>query len=96
MPDSELQTLLLRIHGRVQGVGYRMWAKHTAEQCRITGWVRNRSDDSVELLAHGYEDDMERFIAECYKGPAMAQVKAIHTSPGVDEEMRDFRIRDTK
>jgi acylphosphatase len=94
MSGDDIITRLLRIHGRVQGVGYRMWAEHTAKQCRVTGWVRNRLDGSVEILAHGVEDDMARFINECFKGPKGAEVKEILTSLGADEDIKEFQIRD--
>jgi acylphosphatase len=53
MPEK---TLRLRITGRVQGVGYRLWATRTAARLGLRGWVRNRSDGSVEVLATGIPD----------------------------------------
>ncbi len=49
--------------GRVQGVGFRITAKQTAEQFEITGWVRNLSDGRVELLAEGSQSEVEAFLA---------------------------------
>ena len=47
------ETVRLRITGGVQGVGYRIWATRTASGLGLRGWVRNRSDGSVEALATG-------------------------------------------
>jgi acylphosphatase len=51
-----MRSVRLRIAGTVQGVGYRIWAERTAGTLGIRGWVRNRSDGSVELQAIGPED----------------------------------------
>lgn len=90
------ETKHLRIHGKVQGVGYRQWSSHLANRMGLTGWVRNVSHDrSVELIATGYEDEIQKFISECYKGPIGAKVEIIHVTDGVDEELRSFEIRET-
>ncbi len=49
--------------GRVQGIGFRFTTAHLAEDCDIRGYVRNRSDGSVELVAHGSPGDVERLLA---------------------------------
>jgi acylphosphatase len=67
----------LVVEGRVQGVGYRWWARGHALSLGLRGWVRNRRDGSVELLAVGPADAVERFAAACREGPAAAQVKSV-------------------
>lgn len=49
------------IQGQVQGVGYRYFAMKTAQQASIVGWVKNREDGSVELIAQGEESAIEQF-----------------------------------
>lgn len=91
----EQETKHLRIHGRVQGVGYRAWAAELAHRLRLNGWVRNRKDKTVEVLVTGHDDAIQKFISECYKGPASAKVEVIHVTNGMDEELTSFIIRDT-
>jgi acylphosphatase len=65
---------LVRIRGRVQGVGYRAWVEHQASARRLEGWVRNRRDGSVEALFAGSEDVVADMIAACRRGPSSARV----------------------
>lgn len=69
--------LRLRIHGRVQGVGYRYWAVRQARKLGLRGWVRNRSDGTVEAVASGTKDALDAFVAACHAGPSVARVLSI-------------------
>jgi acylphosphatase len=71
----------LTIAGRVQGVGYREWAIATARQLGLAGWVRNRTDGSVEALVVGEEQAVGRMIDACRRGPALARVDDIDVEP---------------
>jgi acylphosphatase len=65
------------IHGRVQGVFYRDWCVQTAQALGLHGWVRNRAEGSVEVLAAGSADALDRFETLCRQGPPRAQVDTI-------------------
>jgi acylphosphatase len=67
----------LFVHGRVQGVWYRGWTVDTARALGLDGWVRNRRDGSVEILAAGSEEAMALFIERCGEGPAAARIDRI-------------------
>ncbi|MBM3620020.1 MAG: acylphosphatase [Alphaproteobacteria bacterium] len=67
----------LRIRGRVQGVGYRYWAVGQARALGLRGWVRNRSDGSVEVVAAGPGNALDIFIVACRRGPRAARVEAV-------------------
>jgi acylphosphatase len=86
----------LRITGRVQGVGYRAWAMQTARRLGLRGWVRNRSDGSVEALVTGEEDAVTRMIEACREGPLGARVSDVAVSDTEDDGSVGFTARPTE
>ena len=83
----------LIVRGRVQGVGFR-WA--TVEQGRrlgLDGWARNLPDGSVEVVAAGPDQVVERFAAWCAEGPPSARVTTVDRSPGPDAVPSGFAVR---
>jgi acylphosphatase len=81
------RTIHVRIHGRVQGVGFRAWVQHQAELHGLKGWVRNRYDGSVEAVFSGTGDQVEAMLKACHQGPASAAVQWIEP---VDEGEVEF------
>lgn len=75
------------IHGRVQGVGYRVWTEVTALERGLEGWVRNRRDGSVEAVFGGPEGDVAAMIAECRRGPPGAWVEIIDQREAKPDEI---------
>ena len=67
----------MRIHGRVQGVFFRNWAMERARALGVRGWVRNRRDGSVEIVAFGDEDAVGALTAACRTGPPAARVERV-------------------
>ncbi|MDD4869515.1 MAG: acylphosphatase [Kiritimatiellae bacterium] len=65
------------IQGRVQGVCYRMYACEEAERLGLAGWVRNKADGTVEIVAEGEENDLAAFLCWCRRGPSYAKVTGI-------------------
>ena len=62
------------IQGRVQGVCFRMYTRDRAEQLRLSGWVRNRNDGSVEAVFEGEEGGVQNMVDWCHAGPRLAHV----------------------
>ena len=61
--DGVVENWLLRVRGRVQGVGYRDACMRHARTVGIRGWVRNRADGSVEVTLQGSPDDVAAMTA---------------------------------
>lgn len=89
------KTVRLRIAGRVQAVGYRAWAIETATRLGLSGWVRNRSDGTVEMLASGSEEAVAVMIEACRQGPAGARVTAVDVTDEEDDGSAGFTPRPT-
>ena len=70
-------TKRLVIHGRVQGVYFRDSMRQQARQLGITGWVRNRSDGTVEAVVSGNREAVARMIDWARHGPPTAKVTDI-------------------
>ena len=89
--------LLTRAHlivkGRVQGVFFRASARRKAEELRLTGWVRNNPDGTVEAVVEGNTDMVEKFVNWCREGPPNARVAAVDvTRSGATGEFTHFII----
>lgn len=74
-----LKRIHLVIRGRVQGVYFRASAVREAKRLGLTGWVKNRPDNAVELVAEGEEDQVKDFLAWAQHGPSTARVDKIDT-----------------
>ncbi|HEV7661180.1 MAG TPA: acylphosphatase [Allosphingosinicella sp.] len=85
----------LIVRGRVQGVWYRGWAVDTARALGLDGWVRNRRDGSVEILASGSDEAVALFIERCDEGPAAARVDRIDVEETDEAVSAGFAQRPT-
>lgn len=85
----------LVIRGHVQGVGYRWWARGQARRLRLGGWVRNRSDGTVELLAVGSPGAVEQLAEACRHGPSGAQVTSVERFEAEAASLDGFEERPT-
>ena len=76
----------LRVHGRVQGVGYRQGLVREATRLGLRGWVRNRSDGTVEALAVGSAAALDALLEWAHRGPPAAAVLRVDVqAPGKAE-----------
>lgn len=74
-------TLRLRIHGRVQGVGFRHYMTREARRRGVAGWVRNRVDGTVEAIVQGSQEAVDALIAWVRRGPPSAHVTDVEIGP---------------
>lgn len=87
--------LHLRVTGRVQGVGFRWYIRAEAERLGLAGWVRNRPDGSVELVADGPQDARDVLLAAVQRGPPSAvvdRVESLAAGPGDPQATTPFRV----
>ena len=75
--------LHLRISGRVQGVGFRWFAREEARRLGLSGWVKNLPDGEVEVAAGGEASSLERLRRALEVGPTGATVREVADIPGV-------------
>ncbi|HEY3054722.1 MAG TPA: acylphosphatase [Thermoanaerobaculia bacterium] len=78
---------LIRIHGKVQGVGYRFFATRVARRLGLKGSIQNQRDGSVEAIVEGEKKAIDEWIEELREGPRYAEVTRI------DQETKDFTGR---
>ena len=65
------------VHGRVQGVGFRMFVVEVARNRGLAGWVANEALGRVQCVAEGPRDDLRALLAELHEGPAGAHVERV-------------------
>ena len=83
MNASERARLVALARGRVQGVGYRMFAIDHAHALGLDGYARNLPDRrTVEVVAEGSREALETFLTQLRRGPAGARVEAVETTWG--------------
>jgi acylphosphatase len=71
------KTLHLFVEGRVQGVGYREFARRAALRGQLSGWARNRADGRVEIRASGAAMDLDAFVEALRRGPPASAVRGL-------------------
>ena len=83
------------IEGRVQGVFFRAHTRQEARKRRVSGWVKNRFDGSVEAVFEGDRHAVEAIIAWCHSGPPRSRVDDVKcTWSEYTGEFSDFSIND--
>ncbi len=89
---ADLQTRRYVISGRVQGVGFRWFVEREAAQIGIAGWVRNRDNGDVEVMATGTREQHNALRSRLQEGPRAARVDQVQESPAPLLEAQSFRI----
>ncbi len=92
--EESIERVYLKIHGKVQGVGYRYYVQKHANEFGLTGWVQNQPDGTVDAEFQGSSENIEEMINHCFVGPGMAEVSHIDKeSIPVKEEEHAFRVK---
>jgi len=97
MTEASQARLHAVIEGRVQGVGFRYFVLEVAELLGVFGWVRNRWDDTVEVLAEGEHSVLEKLQDALGRGPRGAYVSSVKVEwEKPTGEFHNFRVAMTE
>lgn len=82
------KSIRIYISGTVQGIFFRGFVKENAEKYNVKGFVRNLEDGRVEVFLEGNNEDVDKMIELCKKGPKHSEIKSIELK---DEKFQDFK-----
>jgi acylphosphatase len=83
----------VNVHGRVQGVGFRLSVARMADTRSVAGWVRNRADGTVEAVFEGEPEAVDALVRFSEVGPRGADVSRVDV---VDEEPEGLAVFDVR
>lgn len=89
MGGGERRTVRIRVEGRVQGVGFRAFVVRAAARLHVMGWVRNRLDGAVEIVAAGPNDAVEELARAAKRGPWAARVDVFRLEEAAEEALQE-------
>ena len=93
MTEANNRQLHAVVSGLVQGVSFRYYTQREARGLGLTGWVRNRPDGSVEVLAEGDKRQLDELVAFLNYGPSMAVVERVDVAwQPASNAFQDFEI----
>lgn len=94
--EEKIRRLNIIVEGFVQGVGFRFFVQEMAVSLNLSGWVRNRWDGSVEIVAEGDKGQLEQLLTLVYRGPRNADVRGVSPQwlPATGE-FKSFTIKNT-
>ena len=90
--EEELKEIRCIASGRVQGVMYRDFVARHARRLALTGYVRNLPDFTVEIVAQGYADSLEKFLEYARRGPFLARVAKLAVEHRDASEQLAFEV----
>lgn len=81
------------VHGRVQGVFFRVYTRDKANQLNLVGWVRNNRDGTVECQVQGPDEAITEFIEFLHHGSPSSRVDdVVVIDEQYDQNMQNFKI----
>ena len=90
---ARIQARRFLIDGRVQGVGYRDFARRAATELGVKGWAKNLADGRVEVLANGSAEQLDTFEGRLRIGPRFADVRTVEVHEEAVLNLGSFEIR---
>lgn len=91
---SDVVRLHAVVRGLVQGVSFRYYTYRQAQRLGLGGYVRNRWDSSVEVVAEGEREAVEQLLSWLHRGPPSAQVESVDCEwQDAKGDLRRFEVR---
>lgn len=92
--EDEWTQLRAVVYGEVQGVGFRYWTRRQARELVLTGYVRNRWNGTVEVVAEGRKSSLQRLLNRLGRGPRSGWVQRVSAEWGLyTGSFRFFEVR---
>jgi len=76
---TKKKSAIIKVYGRVQGVGFRFYTNKKAVELELSGFVQNKPDGSVYIEAEGEDTNLLTFIDWCNIGPEWARISKVET-----------------
>jgi acylphosphatase len=87
-----MKTIKIFISGKVQGVFFRAFIQENAQNLGLTGYVKNLDDGRVEAVLEGYENDVNKMIELCKRGPVSSKISDIEIEKMGNQGFEVFKI----
>jgi acylphosphatase len=75
--SAPARRLVAVVRGYVQGVGFRWFVQREAARLGLDGWVANRTDGSVEVVAEGSDEQLGQLVLQLWEGPSGSSVSEV-------------------
>ena len=86
------KSLRLYITGAVQGIFFRQFVKENAERCNVRGFVRNLEDGRVEVFIEGNNEDVDKMVDLCQKGPKHSKIDKVDIQEEKFQDFKEFKV----
>jgi acylphosphatase len=87
-----MKTIRIFIEGGVQGVFFRAFIKERADNLGLTGYVKNLDDGRVEVAVEGRENNINKMIEACKRGPPHSKIKDIEIEKLSHQGFKEFKV----
>ncbi len=87
------KSVILKIYGQVQNVGFRFYTEKKARMLELKGFVKNMPDGSVYVEAEGDKENINELIKYCHEGPSWANVTHVYIQESPIKDFLDFSIK---
>ncbi|MCG8362465.1 MAG: acylphosphatase [Pseudanabaenales cyanobacterium] len=80
------------VHGLVQGVGFRFYTRAEAQRLHVNGYVKNKPNSTVEIVAEGSSENVQALVQWAKQGPPSARVSNIELIEDVEISKSSFEV----